>query len=182
MKTKLLIAGLLLLLIVPVSFAQKKSSPIQAVLIGSAQTDADMQEEINGGFKIGGQFLLDKDRGLWLRTIYSDWNMKPIEGIQSLQSAALIEWYVGKMWSLYGMAGAESYLSGENTGTDLLLGFGMTRRVWTSKAEGFGPLTDIPAHIDMFGEISFTDADGQATGNFIQVNVGVAFGKAMLKR
>lgn len=152
---------------------------MQGLIMGSAQSDAGLQEEINGGFKIGGQFLLDKDRGLWLRTIYSEWNMKPIDGIQSLQTCALIEWYLGKLWSFYGMAGAESYLSGENTGSDLFVGFGASRRVWT--AEFIGPASSIPAHADVFAEMSFTDADGEATGNFLQVNVGVAFGKSVLK-
>jgi len=139
------------------------------VLFGTVWTD-DGFDNTRGGVKFGAQTVLDHDKGLWLRTIYSQYNFDP-EPMRTLQTAAMLDWYVGKRWKAWFLTGVDSYLAGDNSGADLFGGFGLSRRMLT-----FNNVDRvIPANLDLFAEFSFTDADEQQTGNFMQVNIGVVF-------
>lgn len=139
------------------------------VLFGTVWTD-DGFENAHGGIKLGVQTVLDRGKGLWLRTIYTYYNFDP-DPIQSLQTSGMLDWYVGKKWKVWFQTGVDTYLAGENTGVDLFGGFGLSRRMMTFENID----QSIPANVDMFAELSFTDADEQQTGNFMQVNIGIVF-------
>ncbi len=170
---RLLMAVLVLafLMATSVCFGQAtlQEGDFAGVLFGTVWTD-DGFENAHVGLKIGAQTVLDHDKGLWLRTIYTQYNFDP-EPLRTLQTAAMLDWYVGKKWKVWFLTGVDSYLAGENTGADLFGGFGLSRRMATFQNVD----RSIPANVDMFAELSFTDADEQRTGNFMQVNIGVVF-------
>ena len=168
---------LLIALILPVSCILKaeelKQSPTQAVFMGSGWNDNSFSESMDFGLKAGLQTALDEDKGIWIRVLYSQWQLRPSQTTQAFTTSILTDWYVGKKWTYYMDFGGESYVDGPLTGTDLFAGMGVTRRIWTDSRPGY----DIPAHVDLFGEIKFADGSGQVTGSYVQLNVGVKFGR-----
>ena len=97
--------------------------------------------------------------------------------VQAISTSVLMDFFLGKKWKFYVDVGAQNYVSGENTNTDLFGGIGASRRIWT----GDRPTANsesVPASFDAFGEISLTDADGNATGSYAQLNFGVKFNQA----
>lgn len=189
MRKVLIILTIALLL--PISMAVRgetlQESSTQIVLMGSAWNDDNLVRGFDAGVKIGVQTSLDAGKGLWLRATYAEWNITGIDkselsaeepdpsaNSRSIGISALMDWAVGKKWKFYVPLGAEIYVDGPLTGTDLLVGLGASRRIWTfDKTPGVA----IPAHFDVFTDLTFADGDGQFAGNYIQLNIGVKIGK-----
>ena len=125
-------------------------------------------QSFNGGIRAGITLPLDGQKGLFLRTAYQSLNFQG-DQIQSLEVMPLLTWYVGNKWTFYLTGGLTGYVGGENTGFDGTGGFGIARRVWTQPQGDFL----IPACIDLFAELTFTDAGGQPTGGLAQISAGI---------
>ena len=131
-------------------------------------------ESVSGGFKLGVMTAVDADKSIFIRTVYNQFNVGPDKPLSSMEVAALTDWNVGKKWKIYALGGAQAYLGGENSGTDLMGGVGLSRRIWTDGSTLF----PIPASLDLFLEGTGTDASGQVTGSYYQINFGFKFNKA----
>lgn len=180
-------------LLLPISMVAQaqmlEESSTQLVLMGSAWNDNGLVRGFDAGFKFGVQTSLDAAKGLWLRATYAEWNLTDIDratlsaeepdpaaNVRSIGLSGLLDWAVGKKWKIYVPLGAEIYVDGPLTGTDLIVGVGASRRIWTfDKTEGIR----IPAHFDIFADLSFADGSGQFAGNYIQLNLGIKIGKPM---
>lgn len=182
MKRICLFCAILCLIPLAIEAQPVQSSPSQLVFMGSGWTDDSFSAGMNGGLKFGALIPLDKGRGLWLRPTYSRWNLQRVEAevgngeddSHSFGVTAIMDYYVGKKWSIYlTLIGAETYTDGPLQGTDLFTGLGTYRRLWTA-----GDNDDlIPAHLDFFGEVIFADGSGQFSGNYLQLNIGLKFGR-----
>lgn len=133
-------------------------------------------QSFEGGLRAGLTVPLESDRGLYLRTAYQSLNIVGGERIQSIEIMPLLSWYVGSKWEVYLTGGLTGYVGGENSGVDATGGFGAARRLWTQQADPGG--SPIPSSVDVFGEISFTDAGGQPTGGMAQLSIGLRWNKA----
>lgn len=176
MKKVLLILLVALILPVLLQAQELKQSPTQAVFMGSAWNDNSFSAQTDFGLKAGLQTALDQGKGIWIRVLYAQWQLRPSQTTQAFTTSILTDWYIGKKWTFYIDFGGESYVDGPLTGTDLFAGVGTTRRVWTDNRPGY----DIPAHLDLFGEIKFADGSGQITGSYVQINMGIKFGRGIL--
>ncbi|MCK5604023.1 hypothetical protein KAR91_19205 [Candidatus Pacearchaeota archaeon] len=182
---------LIIALLLPVSMAIRaetlQESPIQLVLMGSAWNDDNLIRGFDAGFKFGVQTSFDAAKGLWLRATYAEWNLTDIDkatlseeepdpaaNARSVGLTGLLDWAIGKKWKFYVPLGAEIYFDGPLTGTDLFVGVGASRRVWTFDKT---PGVSIPAHFDLFADLTFADGSGQFSGNYIQLNLGFKIGK-----
>jgi hypothetical protein len=134
----------------------------------------DKLSNLNGGVKIGTILCLDKDKGLFVRGGYSSYNLKESPAIQSLDLMPTLTFYIGRKWSLWASGGITGYIGGENSGIDATGGLGAGRRLWTEP----NPVKASPAYLDLFGELLVTQARGQITGGYTQVNIGLKFGVA----
>lgn len=175
-KSLVLIIVLLCLLAWPILSPvaeELKESPLQAVLMGSGWTDNNFSEGLSGGITAGIQTSLDADRGLWLRVLYSRYNFGPSEAGESISISALMDWYLGKKWKFYLDFGPEFNVAGPLSGTDYFTSVGASRRLWTSD----DPNLITQAHLDGFLEISFNDGSEQTSGNYLQLNIGLKFGR-----
>lgn len=186
---RLTIITLAVLLLLPLSMKaqQLEESSTQLVLMGSAWNDDNLVRGFDAGFKLGVQTSLDAGKGLWLRATYAEWNLTdvdrsllseeepdPAANARSMGLSVLMDWAIGKKWKFYVPLGAEVYVDGPLTGTDLFAGVGASRRIWTfEKTAG----VTIPAHFDGFVDLTFADGSGQFAGNYIQVNLGIKIGK-----
>lgn len=174
MKKLLILTCLIALALPMVSQAQTtklQETGTSLILMNSVFTDSKLKD-FSGGIKIGTILPLDKDKGLFLRTCYSRFNFGPNNQMSSVEVTALSDWYIGHLWKLYALMGGNAYTGGDNNGTDLIAGIGLSRRIWTEPLS-----TGIPAGLDLYGEISFTDATGQTIESFAQLNFGVKFNK-----
>ncbi len=180
MKSKLIFLALAVLLLLPIgpTAQELKESPLQAIVMGSGWTDDGFTTGLSGGIKAGFQMPMDTDRGLWLRTLYSRYNFHPEETGESISLAVLMDWYIGKSWKFYFDVGPEFHLDGPLTGTDYFSSIGVMRRMWTSNSAKFS----VPAHLDMFAEISFNDGSGQFAGDYLQLNIGFKFGRPTISQ
>lgn len=176
---KKLLIILLVALVIPVTCtlqAQEiKQSPTQLVLMASAWNDRQFSQPTELGMKLGVQTAIDGERGLWLRMLYAKWELQESQTTQSLSPSVMMDWYAGKRWTVYVDVGSEIYVDGNLDGSDPFAGVGASRRLWTDTREGF----KIPAHLDVFGEMRFADGSGQITGSYVQINIGVKFGRSI---
>lgn len=133
-------------------------------------------KEVGAGLNVGFITSIDKDRGIFLRVGYSSLNFGVDRGglTQSVQAMPGLTWYVGKKWVVWVSGGLAGYTTGENSGADALGGIGFSRRIWTSD----DATKLVPANLDLFAEVLFTDGGGQPTGSFGQINFGIKLGKA----
>lgn len=127
-----------------------------------------------GGVRAGITLPLDSEKGLFLRTAYQSLSLTDGDAIQSIEVMPLLSWYVGTKWEFYLTGGLTGYVGGENSGIDGTGGFGVARRLWTQTQGTFV----IPASIDVFGEVSFTDAGGQPSGGLAQLSIGIKINKS----
>ena len=169
MRKLLLLATLVALLVAgpggPV-FSQEESPNLSLVFMGAGMVD-DEFENPTGGLAVGAIKSIAGEQDVFVRVVYSKFNLTPGEPMQSLKPSLIWKMAVGKNWHLWLVpAGADVYLSGENRDVDMFVGAGAQRRIWTM-AEGNG--------FNLFGELSFTDADAQKYGNFLQFNFGLVF-------
>ena len=139
---------------------------LSLVFMGAGMVDDDF-ERLTGGLAMGAIKSVDSDQNMFVRFTYSQFNLTPGEPIQSIKPALLWKFNLGHKWHFWLVpAGADVYLSGENNNVDMFVGAGAQRRIWTlDDGNGF----------NAFGEISFTDADPQQYGNFLQFNFGLIF-------
>lgn len=150
-----------------------QSSGTSAFAMVSGWSEKPFQK-FEGGIRAGLTLPLESERGLYLRTAYQSLNIVGGENIQTIEVTPLLSWYIGTKWEFYLVGGLTGYVGGENSGIDATGGFGFARRVWTQQ-----PGTSvIPASIDFFGEVSFTDAGGQPVGGRGQLNLGIRFNKS----
>lgn len=181
--SRALIVALFVAMLAMPTFAQVSTDPqppsgklqesgTSLVLMGSTFTN-DKFKSVSGGIKFGGILPLLPDQGIYLRTVYSRFNFGKDSAMSNIETQALSDWYLGKKWKLYVMLGGATYTGGENGGTDFIAGVGASRRIWTAAYE----VGAISAGLDVYGEISFTDATGQNTGSFAQLNIGLKFNK-----
>lgn len=152
-------------------------SPVQGVLAFSGWSDDGISDGFNGGLNMGIQVPIATQRGMWLRTTYKQWNIKPQGTNKSFGVSVISTWYMGKRLNWYIMPGADSHIDGPLTGTDFFFGTGVFRRLWTSNEDYY--LTQ--AHLDAFAEIILDDGSGQFSGNYIQLNVGIKFGRPIFE-
>ena len=148
-------------------------SPVQGILCFSGWSDDGISDGFSGGVNMGIQVPIATQRGMWLRTTYKQWNIKPQGTNKSFGISILSNWYMGKKWTFYVMPGADSHVDGPLTGTDFFFGAGAHRRIWTSNE----PYYSTQGHLDAFAEIILDDGSGQFSGNYIQLNVGIKFGR-----
>ncbi|MCK5641240.1 MAG: hypothetical protein KAJ19_10595 [Gammaproteobacteria bacterium] len=149
-------------------------SPTQLVLMGSGWSDNNFSQTMDFGFKTGIQTSLDADKGMWFRATYSRWNLKPQETTHAMSVSTLMDWYVAPKWSFYLQFGGEVYIDGALQGLDMFTGFGVSWRLWTAKE-----IATIPAHFNLFSEIVFADGSGQFSGDYVQLNLGLRFGRSV---
>ena len=169
---KRLLLTLLFLTVLPLSvtFAQAPPQGDASLLVyGSAWTDDDFVTT-HGGLKLGMQQRIGE--GTWMRWTYSQYNFDP-EPIQSFGASFLFDWYAGKQLTIYLMTGAEGYVAGENSGIDLATGLSIARPVWEIQRMGWL----VNPTVNVFADITFTDAGGQSTGSYAQFNLGIMFNR-----
>ncbi len=145
----------------------QKNSDLSLVFMTAGMVD-DEFENLTGGLVFGAIKSIDSDRDLYVRLAYSQFNLTPGEAkMRSIKPSLMWKLMIGKSWHLWLVpAGADIYLTGENRDVDMFLGFGGQRRLWTMEGgSGF----------NFFGECSFTDADAQKFGNFVQLNLGFIY-------
>ncbi len=175
---KLVILAALLLLPVSATFGQGLTeSPVQGILAFSGWSDDGVSDGFSGGVNMGIQVPIATQKGMWLRTTYKQWNIKPQGTNKSFGVSILSHWYLGKRMNFYVMPGADSHVDGPLTGTDFFFGAGASRRIWTSEEAYY----TTQAHVDVFAEVILDDGSGQFSGNYIQVNVGIKFGRPIFK-
>lgn len=170
MKRLLLTLLVLTMLPISVTFAQTEGN-MAGLLYGSVWTE-DNFDNTHGGLKLGMQTAIDQEKGVWLRVVYSQYNFDP-EPIQTLGISGIFQWYAGKKVNFWFVTGTEAYMDGVNDGADLFTGLGFSRSIWTVNNSDWA----IAPKVSMFGEVTFTDAGGQSTGNFVQFNLGLSFNR-----
>lgn len=172
---KILILAALLLLPFSISLKAGEHAPLKGVLMGTMTVNDNFDADTwSGGFKIGTLVSIDSEKGMFLRTMFTRSSYGPSEDdIESISISVLSEWYLGKKFGFYATFGGDTYVSGDFSGTDPFLGFGLTKPVWTDSDASF----KIPAQIDLFFELNFQDGAGQPTGGYNQVNFGLIFSK-----
>lgn len=153
---------------------QLQSSGTSAFVMASGWSQQPF-ESFEGGIRAGLILPLDKEKGLSLRTAYQSLNIVGGDNIQSIEIMPLLTWYIGTKWEFYLTGGLTGYVGGDNSGFDGTGGFGVARRIWTQPQGG---AFLIPASLDLFGEVSFTDAGGQPSGGLAQLSVGIRFNKS----
>ena len=173
----LVVAMVLCLSLVGSGFAQERvplvTSGTSAFIMATGWSEQPFQS-FEGGLRAGLTLPLETDRGLYLRTAYQSLNLTGGDLIQSVEIMPLLSWYVGTKWEVYLTGGLTGYVGGDNTGFDATGGFGAARRLWTQPQV----TSLIPASVDVFGEISFTDAGGQPSGGMAQLSIGLRLNKA----
>lgn len=158
------------------SYGQADESKVSIVFMGSAVALDNLGENSNweGGFSFGTQFPFPglKAKGIHTRLIYSQFNINPDAPMRTIEPSVLIDFYVGKKWHIWWTAmGIEAYTDGPNQGMNLFTGMGLGRRVLTigenSNQVGF----------DLFLETNFVNAEGESTGNYADVSLGLKLSK-----
>lgn len=170
--------NLFVLLLIPVvalsaTAGQLQSSGTSAFCMVSGWSQQPF-DKFDSGIRAGLILPLDKEKGLSLRTAYQSLSISGSDRIQSVEVMPLLSWYIGTKYEFYLTGGITGYVGGENSGIDGTGGFGVARRIWTQPAG----TSLIPASLDLFGEISFTDASGQPSGGLGQLSIGLRFNKA----
>lgn len=164
MKRFLLILLVLTVLPLSISYAQG----MIGCAFGTIQTN-DGFKSVDGGARVGFITPLDASRDMYIRIVGGSVNLG--EGdITTIQAVLMMKWYLGKKWDLWWTIGGDSYVGGDNKGTDLITGLGASRKLATLNKEW-----SEPAVLRGFFEMSFTDASGQSTGRYGQINIGLAF-------
>lgn len=174
MRLKTITALLVAVFMVAPAIAQEPTPGFAGVISGSALA-ADNFSSWGGGIQIGTEFSLDADKWLSIRTLYTQWNVGS-PGLEAIQATGLLNWYVGNRWAFYALMGADAWMDGEQSGTDLLIGFGMNRQVYRAGGDEWA----VPFTVDVFGEMVFSDVDNP-TGNFVQLNFGTKFTRPVRK-
>jgi hypothetical protein len=152
---------------------QIKENSLYGYCMASTWT-TDKFSSANGGISLGTIISIDADRKLSLRTGYSSLNFGENNDVQLIEIMPLLSWYIGEKWTFYATGGICGYVSGPDDGIDARGGFGASRRLWTdNKFVG-----KIPASFDIFGELILTQARDQITNGYMQVNLGIRFGKS----
>ena len=176
MRKLLLILAVLILLPFKVSVGQADESKVSVVFMGSAIALDNLEKNSNweGGFSFGTQFPFPglEAKGIHTRLIYSQFNINPDAPMRTIEPSVLIDFYVGKKWHIWWTAmGVEAYTDGPNNGMNLFTGMGFGRRVMTigdnSNQVGF----------DLFLETNFVNADGESTGNYADLSLGLKLSK-----
>ena len=122
---KLLLVLIIFAILPAMSFATDKDlveGNLSILLMGSVWT-GDKFETVEGGIKIGSQYRISEEKGMWFRTIFSQWNIGGAEDesdrqVQAISTSVLMDFFLGKKWKFYVDVGAQNYVSGENTNTD----------------------------------------------------------------
>jgi hypothetical protein len=169
MKRLLVILAVLILLPIHGSWGQEDDSELSIVFMGS-RAGIDNLSDWNGGFSFGTQFPFPglEAKGIHTRLVYSQFNINPDAPMRTIEPAALIDFYVGKKWHIWWTAiGAEAYTDGPNHGMKLFTGVGVGRRVWTIGEN------DNRVGFDVFLETNFVNADGENTGNYADLSLGL---------
>lgn len=173
MRKLLLILAVLILLPFKVSFGEEDDSKLSIVFMGSAAV-TDNVSNWNGGFSFGTQFPFPglETRGLHTRLVYSQFNIYPESPMRTIEPSVLIDFYVGKKWRIWWTAvGVEAYTDGPNHGAGLFTGMGIGRRIMTigenSNQVGF----------DLFLETNFIGGNGESTGNYADLSLGLKLSK-----
>lgn len=179
MKRYLILAVLVFALLpIQVSLAQGLvESPVQGILAFSGWSDDGISDGFNGGVIVGLQVPIASQRGMHLRVGYKQWNIRPQGTNKGFGVSVLSDWYLGKQLTFYVMPGADTHIEGPLEGTDFFFGAGASRRLWTSNEDYY----TTQAHLDVFAEIILDDGSGQFSGNYIQLNVGIKFGRPIFK-
>lgn len=180
MKKYLILALVAIAVLLPFSATVGQGlpeSPVQGILAFSAWSDDAVSDGFNGGVNMGVQVPIATQRGMWLRLTYKQWNIKPQGTNKGFGVSILSDWYMGKKLTFYVMPGADSHIEGPLEGTDFFFGMGATRRLWTSNEAFYST----QAHLDVFAEVIMNDGSGQFSGNYIQLNVGIKFGRPIFK-
>lgn len=176
MKKLLFILAVLILLPFKVSVGQADDSKMSIVFMGSMAAVDNLSENSNweGGFSFGTQFPFPglEAKGIHTRLIYSQFNINPDAPMRTIEPSVLIDFYIGRKWHIWWTAmGIEAYTDGPNQGMNLFTGFGFGRRVLTigetSNQVGF----------DLFLEANFINADGNSTGNYADLSLGLKLSK-----
>lgn len=168
------VMALILFMVAPVGAQERLTSSGTSAFIMVTGWSEQPFTSFDGGIRAGLTLPLESDRGLFLRTAYQSLNLTGGDNIQSVEIMPLLNWYVGRKWEVYLTGGLTGYVGGDNTGFDATGGFGVARRLWT-QPQG---TSIIPASVDIFGEISFTDAGGQPSGGMAQLSLGLRLNKA----
>ena len=163
---KRLLLTLLVLTVLPISASYAEG--LTGCAFGTVQTN-DGFESINGGARFGFITPFDQGRDMYLRIVGGSVNLGESD-ISTIQAVMMMKWYIGKRWDVWWTIGGDSYIGGDNRGTDMITGLGVSRKVATLN-KGWSQ----PTVLRGFFEMSFTDASGQSTGKYGQINIGVAF-------
>jgi len=166
---KLLLIGLTVLFMgTVVPLLSTHAADMSGVAFGTVSTFDDFKHTDFGG-RLGFQIPFDSDRGMTLRMVYSHIDLGESK-MTTIAPTMLWEWYLGKKWDIWWTLGGEAYLDGPNEGFDYVTGFGVSRKIATINKDW-----PSPASLEGFGEITFTDASGEATGSYAKLNLGVVF-------
>jgi len=158
------------------SYGQEDDIKVSIVFMASAVALDNLEENSNweGGFSFGTQFPFPglEARGIHTRLICSQFNINPDAPMRTIEPSVLIDFYVGKKWHIWWTAmGVEAYTDGPNQGMNLFTGVGFGRRIMTigenSNRVGF----------DLFLETNFINADGDTTGNYADLSLGLKLSK-----
>lgn len=175
MKRLILIAFVAIAVALPgnLVWGQTDDSKLSIVFMGSAAGFNNLSDW-EGGFSFGTQFPAPglESNGIHVRLMYSQLNVNPDAPMRTIEPAALIDFHVGKKWHIWWTAiGAEAYTDGPNHGMELFTGMGISRRVLTigenSNRVGF----------DLFLETNFVNADGESTGSYADLSLGLKLSK-----
>lgn len=163
---------LVLMAMVGQATAQEPATePVQIVGSVCALSDQQFSQQMDFGLKLGTIVPLDGGKNMYLRTLYSRWNFRPNSPIQSIKINLLVEYWLGKGWWVYGLGGGDFFVGGDNKGGDWSGGFGGAKTILTVHNDQ--KVQD--GRLDVFADIDFTDASGQVTGSYFQLNFGVKF-------
>lgn len=186
---KKLIILLAVMLLLPFSIIIKaqelQQSGTQLFIMGSGFTDDQFKGSFDAGIKLGIQGRVDKTAGIWGRLTYKQFNLTdrgdttlyPADdsgkSSQSLGIEFIKDYFIGKKLTIYLLGGGDFYVDGPLQGTDYFFGLGVARRLWTLGGDNY----KILPHLDAFFDIDFSDGSGQFRGNYVQLNIGLKFGK-----
>lgn len=177
MKRLLILTAILLLLPFTVTIKAGTHAPLKAVIMGTALVDDGFDADTwAGGVKVGTMVSIDESKGLYLRTMFTRSAFGPSQSdVQSISTAVLMDWFLGKEFGFYMTLGGESYISGDFTGTDGFAGFGLTRSLWSSD----DPAYKVPPQVDIFVEAMVQDGDSKQMGSLMQFNIGLTLTKSV---
>jgi len=155
-----------------------QDAPISGVVAGGAWTWNDFKDA-GGGVQLGTQVQIDQERGLSIRTLYTQFDVGEVGPAKVIKTSVLSAYDFGKKWSFYFEIGGNFYMNTDSGDDgDFFGGFGASRRIYTADPKTW----IVPGSVDLFGEVSFCPSDGVPTGDYVQLLLGLKFTKPFGKK